>query len=389
MIRYDNLYRYNTSGKLLVWYLEREVAKYRTVSGQLAGNKTTSAWTECKGKNVGKKNETSPEDQAHKECLAKYENKLTKGGYVDDVDKVSNPTYIKPMLAETYYSEVNNPETNDSKIKNNIPSIKLFQEGVIMQPKLDGVKCLATVDGLFSRKGQRIIGTPHIEKCLEKFFIENPEIILDGELYNHTLEFNVLNGTIRRDPSNDTEEEKEVRNSIEYFVYDIASSNDIYLERAVQLNNFFGKGVDSYIKNLTNLNIRVNTETQVNEIHNVLVGQGFEGGILRTLNGLYKQGKRSKDLLKVKQFTDEEFTIVDIIEGDGNNAGMAAKIKIEDKGVIIYPNMVGSWDFCRKVLKEKEEYIGGQATVKFFGRTPDGSLRHPSVKALYKNKRDF
>ena len=68
---------------------------------------------------------------------------------------------------------------------------------------------------------------------------------------------------------------------------------------------------------------------------------------------------------------------------------MAAKILIKDNEVEIYPNMVGSWDFCRKVLEEKESYIGGETTIKFFGRTPDGSLRHPTVKALFKNRRDM
>ncbi|WP_196300494.1 hypothetical protein, partial [Streptococcus pneumoniae] len=85
---------------------------YRTISGQEDGLKTTSAWTEAIGKNTGKKNGTNNIEQAIKECLAKYEKKLKSGSYFLDKTKITEKTYIKPMLAETYYSETFDPETN-------------------------------------------------------------------------------------------------------------------------------------------------------------------------------------------------------------------------------------------------------------------------------------
>jgi ATP-dependent DNA ligase len=385
---YPTLYKLNSSNKLLIWYLERDENKYRTISGHLEGNLTTSAWTVTVGKNIGKTNATSANDQAHKECLAKYENKLTKGSYVSDKKLIHAVTYIKPMLAETYYSETTDPETAVSKIKSNIPSIKDFKDGVVMQPKLDGIRCILTKEGAFSRKGDAIIGIPHIIKDTKQFFIDNPDVILDGEIYNHNLEFNTINGTVRRHPKEDSAGDKLIRASLNYFVYDIVNES-LYIDRVDILNNYFALYNFSYLKNVCKLNIRVNNENQVDEIHNKLVSQDFEGGILRKLYSPYQQGKRSKNLLKVKQFQDKEYIIADIIEGEGNNAGMAAKIKIIDNDIEIYPNMTGSWDFCRKVLQEKNEYIGGEATIKFFGVTPDGSLRHPSVKTLYKIERDL
>jgi DNA ligase 1 len=385
---YPTLYKKNNNGKILIWYLERDGFNYRTVSGHLeTKNTTVSAWTTAKPKNIGKKNETTAIDQANLECLAKYENKLTKGSYTINIADVDKQSYIKPMLAEIYYSETCDPETNIVRKKSNIPSTKLFNEGYIMQPKLDGIRCIITKDGAFSRKGDQILGVPHVIRDLDFFFKENPDVILDGEIYNHNLEFNVLNGTVRRNPKEDTAGQQLIRKSLAYCVYDTINDLD-YVERVELLGKYFEQYNFIYLKNVTDLNIRVNNEAQVDNTHQIFIDQGFEGGILRRLNSKYEH-KRSKNLLKVKQFTDAEFIILDVVEGVGNNKGMAAKIKINRDGVDIFPNMTGSWEFCKTILEEKEEYIGGEVTVKYFGVTKDGSLRHPSVKTIYKTKRDM
>ena len=56
-----------------------------------------------------------------------------------------------------------------------------------MQPKLDGVRCLFTAKGAFSRTGKQFMNVYHIEQQLKTFFAANPNAVLDGELYNHEL----------------------------------------------------------------------------------------------------------------------------------------------------------------------------------------------------------
>jgi len=60
---------------------------------------------------------------------------------------------IKPMLAH---------KLNESKID--------WSKPVYMQPKLDGVRCLFTKDGAFSRTGKQFMNVQHIEKMLNHFF---------------------------------------------------------------------------------------------------------------------------------------------------------------------------------------------------------------------------
>jgi len=157
-MEYPKLYKLNAHGKVLEWYLERDGDRYRTISGQQDGKQTTSKWTVSKPKNVGKKNATTGEEQADKECLAKYDKKLKGGGYVAELDNVVRFTYTKPMLADTYYSEKCDPETGEVKITDNRPSDEELAKGeYIFQPKLDGVRCVADKNRLATRKGENLI----------------------------------------------------------------------------------------------------------------------------------------------------------------------------------------------------------------------------------------
>ena len=76
----------------------------------------------------------------------------------------------KPMLAHKY---------DDSRVD--------WSKPVYIQPKLDGVRCLFTKDGAYSRTGKKFMNLRHIEMTLKSFFDKNPDVTLDGELYNHKL----------------------------------------------------------------------------------------------------------------------------------------------------------------------------------------------------------
>ena len=121
-------------------------------------------------KNVGRANETSIAEQVVAEVEAKYIEKQYQGKYHANKKHTSKGAqYIECMLADKY----------DAKKHVNFPYYS--------QPKLDGVRCLVSKDGMQSRNGKPIISAPHIREALEQFFQEFPDVVLDGELYNHDL----------------------------------------------------------------------------------------------------------------------------------------------------------------------------------------------------------
>lgn len=378
---YETLYKKTTTGAIQIWRKERLGNRYRTVSGQINGAAVTSEWTTVEGKNVGRSNETTPEQQAISEIESQYEKKLAQGGYHKNIKDVDTVKFFKPMLADKF--DVKYLPADNSKI--------------FSQPKLDGMRCIATKEGLFSRQGKPILSVPHVVEELAPLFKENPDLILDGELYSHDLneDFNQIMHLVKKlKPSAD--HFAETKEKIQYHVYDMPSSP----------NGFGGRTMD-LIGTLDSLDVEkpesiVFVKTilvspsggpndilaELNEHNSSYLEDGYEGMIVR-VDGKHYENKRSRQLLKRKEFKDEEFTVVSITEGTGNRSGMAGRVTyLTNDGKQFDTNITGGFEYYKELLREADEYVGGQGTVKFFEYTPDGIPRFGVTVALYKDGRD-
>ena len=78
---------------------------------------------------------------------------------------------------------------------------------------------------------------------------------------------------------------------------------------------------------------------------------------------------------------DEEFEIVDIIEGDGNRSGMFGYAILRDKnGKTFRSSSRGNHEFYSRILKDKATLIGKSVTVRFQNYTPDEKIpRFPVI----------
>ena len=361
--QYPTLYKRTTTGKVQIWFVEIDGDRYRTTSGQKDGKKVTTEWTVAKPKNEGKANATSGEQQARAEVAAMYE-KQVKRDYRESIDNIDSIERFKPMLADKW---------GDRKAK-------VTQAYVHMQPKLDGVRCIARKDGLWTRNGEEIKGAPHIHKQLAPLFEKMPNLIIDGELYNHDLkdDFNTIISCVKK--LKPTEDDLKLSEKlIQYWVYDMPSDED-FSERGRDLKTI----VDAYLSSDTSIVVVQTVEVLNEEVDKTAasyIEAGYEGAMVR-LNGKY-ENKRSKTLLKWKEFQDEEFTIVDIQEGDGNRSGMAARVVLNLDGARTFSaGIIGNVDYCKQLLIEKDIHIGKKGTVVFQHYTPDGVPRFPKFKAV-------
>ena len=138
-MKLQTIYKQTKTGATQEWTIEVVGNKYRTHSGQVGGAITTNEWTVVYGKNVGKANGTTNEEQALKEAEAKRTKKL-ESGYFENIKHIGKKQYFEPMLAGKW---------EDRKDKIEYP--------IYSQPKLDGIRCIVTIDGMFSRNGKPII----------------------------------------------------------------------------------------------------------------------------------------------------------------------------------------------------------------------------------------
>ncbi|MDA8119895.1 MAG: hypothetical protein M0Z85_07605 [Gammaproteobacteria bacterium] len=359
------LYKRTSTGAIQQWSQEIDGPRYRTFSGQVGGKLVVSEWTVCQGKNLGRANATTAEEQAAREVAANAAKKR-KEGYHDSIEAIDTPRQ-SVMLAKDYKKYVD----------------RVFQ-GIYRpcsQPKLDGMRCLARKDGLWSRKGNRILSTPHIERALEPLFGQYPDMVLDGELYNHNLkaDFNRIVSLCRKQKPS-VQDLLESAELIQYHVYDIASDTRGFHERNQTLDFLYSRGLLTHLPLHRVATTIISHPDELNALYEAYLEDGYEGQIIRIGNAPYVN-KRTDALLKRKEFQDSEFRILDIREGVGNRSGMAGYAIMElPDGRTFKPNCMGNRDHLRSLLENKAEVIGGWGTVLYFGFTPDGIPRFPRLK---------
>lgn len=354
------LYKKDSTGAIRQWKIEvhDSLTGYRMVSGQVGGALVASDWTACATTNAGKRHERGPVAQCEFEVSAAYVKKK-KEGYHDSIElaTVTEMHFFEPMLAKKY---------EDYPIK-----FPIYE-----QPKLDGIRCLATNDRLHTRKGEPIPSCGHILKALAYL---PAGIILDGELYNHDLKdnFNEIASLVRKTKGWEKHQDK-IFSVIQYWVYDAFFIDEPELtfgERTERLREVVYPFLDHYIVKLVGT-CHVGSQAVLDDLYERALRAGFEGQIIR-LNEPY-ENKRSSALLKRKEFQDEEFTILQIVEGIGNRSGMAGALKLDlGDGRTFQSGIKGGRDHYRYLLAKASEFVGQQATIRYFHRTPDGIPRFP------------
>jgi DNA ligase-1 len=302
-----------------------------------------------------------------KEAVAKRTKKL-ESGYFENIKHINKTQYFEPMLASKW---------EDSKDKITYP--------IFSQPKLDGIRCIVTKDGMFSRNGKPIISAPHIRESLSEVFDVYPELILDGELYADKFanDFNKIVSLVKKTKPTDLDL-KESKKNIQYWIYDLPDNDIPFGYRCDRLNHLF-ETFDFFSKHCIEVETTLcNSEDDVIDLYEGYVDAGFEGQMLR-LDKKY-ENKRSKALLKHKSFIDEEFKILDIVEGEGNRSGTAGYMVFNTgEGKRFKSNVKGTWDETAEMLRNKKQLIGKQATIKYFNLTPDGIPRFPYVINIDRN----
>ncbi len=278
---------------------------------------------------------------------------------------------LKPMLAHKF---------DNNRVDWSLP--------VYIQPKLDGVRCLFTKDGAFSRTGKQFKNLAHIELALMPFFKQQPDIVLDGELYNHKLkrDFEKIISLVRKQKPT-ADDRLDAQHLVQFHVYDYFDGvrYDSYKTR---MQNLYNSDVNIYNPKViqTVPAQLVDSYNYARDIHATFLSEGYEGSIIR-LDGLYKHG-RSYDLMKFKDFSDTEATIIGYETGKGKRTGTLGKFIMQDDEGVEFgcpPGKGYNYKDLAEMLNNITDYIGKRATFTYFQRTQAGSYRHP----LFKTIRDY
>ena len=276
---------------------------------------------------------------------------------------------IKPMLAHKF----------------DIDRVDYTQtEGYYIQPKLDGVRCVFTKDGAYSRNNKQFMNVEHIEMALKPFFDQQPDVILDGELYNHELkhDFEKIISLVRKQKPTDNDR-FEAAGMVQFHCYDYFD-NVLYDNYKTRMNNLVVSDIYcDCVKYVPAYKVHKHEEA-LNMHHDEFLAKGYEGSILRDGSAIYKHG-RSYGLMKFKDFSDTEATIVGYEIGKGKREGTLGKFFMMDDDGNKFgcpPGKGFTYKDMADMLENIDSYIGKRATFTYFQRTNAGSYRHPLFKCI-------
>lgn len=382
---FPTLYGTGAHGRTLSWRIMVQRDTIHIFHGELHGKQNEHVKTITE---TNTKSKRTPFEQAVFEAERKWKDQREKKNYVEHacelqthLDKTTTDfSRVRPMLA-----------TNYTKNNATLPAF--------IQRKYDGVRCLAFKEiiaekketnvteektaeemnakevALYSRRGKPFHNLHHIRRALQHI----PEnVMLDGELYKDSGDFQSITGTARKKTKDDDEED------MYYVIYDAFFPQQPAMPFEQRLATLTAS------ISATTLSIRLapthqaNTTDEIQQWHDTFVADGFEGAIIRNPRGIYETDKRSKHLLKMKEFDEEEFPIVGFGESSGNDAGTVIWTVQTQQDPPLFSKVkhTGSVEMRRDLFQHGDSYIGQLLTVKFFGKTNDGNLRFPVGKSI-------
>ena len=352
MTNYPKLYKLTKTGAIQTWEVAADGPDIVINMGQLDGA-IRETRKPAKAKNVGRSNETTPEQQAVLETEALWKKKKD-AGYFESEDEARNTLVLLPMLASDFGKRADK-----------------LEYPVYIQPKFDGVRCLAYWEEgkvkLVSRGGKPY-HLPHIEKQVAVLLPKN--YVYDGEIYKHEVGFQGITKLVKKYRPGETE-------TLEFWMYDVFKIDEPEVGWDARLENLRRLPVDK-AKNLwicpTNI---AGSWNEVMAYRKKYVKRGFEGAIVREGFAPYEIGHRSNHLLKVKSFKDDDYVIVGHEEGEGAYEGCVIWICETKKGQKFRVVPKGTIEEKREWFKVAEKHYGFLLKVKYFELTDDGIPRFP------------
>ncbi len=311
--------------------------------------------------------------------LDKGYKKLTDIGYSDNLDHVSESDLILKLGGKITDSN-GNIKPMLAKSSDSVKS-EVFNSKYYTSTKLDGVRCTLWYDSskncikTSSRGGKNYdVPSTHIrnDQSICTYLKNNPNVILDGELYIHGTPLPIISGLCRK------HDFIEDHKNLKFHVYDIVSTTQKFEDRLSVLNKLKTEINSEYLVIVEH--VETNSWKEIEDLHNKYVQNGYEGCVARDATAVYKYSGRDNRMIKVKKFEDSEFEIIGLEDGL-RDEDLCFVLKTKS-GDMFKAKPVGTRELKDSYRKDINNIIGKMGTVKYFGFTPYGIPNLPVFKTV-------
>lgn len=348
------LYSLSSTGKIKQWqvYIVEKLSGVIICSSHGYKDQvlTITISSVIKGKNIGKKNETTPLGQAILEAASKHQHRLDKNYSETIPTSVDEFENLRPMLAHKY-----------SERSHDI----VFP--AYIQPKLDGCRALAKthpdyLDVVITSRGAKQYYTlGHITSALLSLEYA-PTAPFDGEIFHPDMALQDINAAVKK-VNDDTA-------SLQYWIYDIAEPRMPYESRMELLRSIRGELPENSPIHIVET-ILVHNEDELMAQHKIWA-LTYEGTMVRNRLGTYVYDYRSADLQKIKDFDDAEFKIIGYKSASGADEGTVVWKCRGPMGGEFDVRPRGTRDQRREWFDNAESHLGSNLTVRYQGLSNSG-----------------
>lgn len=319
----------------------------------------------------------------NKEYVDKGYKQLTKSAddySIEELDeivgkyKTFKDGLLKPMLC---------------KMAKNVTNKNTFNLQYFASRKINGCRVLIYYDGKEVHAKSRtaiMLDFPlyHIisHPLIKKLFKANPNLILDGEAYKHGLPLNVISGICRNNSN-----AKDL-GRLEFYMYDIVDISLPFTERLkkmIKIKKLLNLDFNPYrIWKENELKIQFVPQVPVSgwdnmmKLHNQYVEEGWEGLVIRLADAKYGPGKRNNNMIKIKQYLDSEFKVIDYKLGLRGVEDMVFVCETED-GKIFKAKPRGDRQTKEDYITNWDFYKGKYATCKYFSLSSNNIPQQPCL----------
>ena len=245
-----------------------------------------------------------------------------------------------------------------------IPDIADLPYPMYASYKLDGIRCLMVDGKAYSRTG-KLIPNKHVQDCLAGFHGLDGELMIKGN-------FDAVQSSIMSADGHP------------YFAYRVF---DTFHELDAPFKERYPVAVDSkYIEPVEQFYIDNPTDMQL--LLDTALEKGYEGLIVRSPDGHYKQGRSTMKqgiMLKLKVFHDDEGIIVDskpLVHQDGMVSNMLGAVQVSYNDDTFWLGSGYDEATLLKLWANRQELVGQLVTFKYQELTQYGKPRFPVYKGL-------
>lgn len=355
------LYKRNKNGSVNMWKCFNEGAEVITIYGKVDGKVMEERYT-AEPKNVGKANETTPEQQAQLEVESKYRHRIERKGYSSTLSDAEQDVKVGVMLAH-------------DAVKISHDKYLVFPADA--QPKLDGVRARIERDDdapggfiAWSRENKEYCIPDVLFGSIQLLLKAHPEVqSFDGEIYVHGRDLEDIVSMIK-------DSENPERNELMFYWYDVIDPTKTWPERRAILDNSPLHQSDYKSHIVVVESERVDSWGEFDALHDSWVDSAYEGAMYRSIaeNSFYGCGERSYFLIKHKKMKTAEFTIVDVTE---DKRGHGKFVCLSSKGKKFGCSWKTTHEKRQYLADHPDEFIGKPLTVQFQKETRKGRVQFP------------